>query len=237
MSETYEHRIGAGGPIVLGLPNPENRIVPVYWQGEGIERQHIGEAYVEHDSAGGAVLHVEVDDGAGVLIDAGLADGPALATAGGGLLYGLLTNWQPAAVTYTSRRVSCAVNRSGWSDLPLGPVRPWDSAEADQRVASACRVDRDDDEDEAPDWQCYASAHLWRRDGIDPKTKGAYGMLLVDVVDGERRIMPGAVHAAANALEGGRAGLNAPLEQQQDMRNVLSALYRRFDEVAPWDRD
>jgi hypothetical protein len=237
MTETYEYPVGAAGPIVLGIPNPETQVVPAYWQGEGIERQLIGEAWIEYDTADATLLHVEVDDGAAVLIDAGLAEGPALATSGGGLLYGLLTNWQPAAVTYTSRRVSCAVNRSGWSDLPIGPDTTWDSAAADQRIARACGVDRDDDEDEAPDWQCYASAHLWRRDGVDPRTKGAYGMLLVDVVDGERRIMPGAVHAAAAALGGARGGLNAPLEQQQDMRNVLSAIYRRLDQVAPWDRE
>lgn len=136
-----------------------------------------------------------------------------------------------------------AVRSTGWGDVPLaGRDTTWDGDEADQRVAADCGLDVDDPSTEA--WDCYATAFLYRDDEADPNTRGAYKLGIVDIVDGERRIVPAAVFAVASVLEGGRGGVDIPADQQDRVREVVSGLYERmadqledFDEVAPWDRD
>lgn len=134
-----------------------------------------------------------------------------------------------------------AVRREGWADMPIaGRDREWDGDAAAQRLAADCDVD-DEDPGEAA-WNCYARGFLWHDTEADnPNTKGAFKLGIVDIVDGERVIVPAAVFAVASVLGGGRGGVDIPETDQATIRDVLDGLYARmaeqFDDetiTAPW---
>jgi 2'-5' RNA ligase len=129
------------------------------------------------------------------------------------------------------------VRSGGWDSLPIAARdRAWDGDAAKARLATDCGLDGD-----SPDWDCYASGFLYQYTDRDPQTRGAYSFPVVDVIDGQRQIVPAAVYAAANILSGGRGGTDIPAEKQKAMRTVVASLYKRlakeFDDDsvrAPW---
>lgn len=133
--------------------------------------------------------------------------------------------------------LTAAVRRSGWDDFPLADRdRPWNSPNAKRRLAEDAGLTGDN-----PDWGRYAEGFLYRNDDANPETKGAYGYPIVDVVDGQRMIIPRGVFAAAASLEGSRTQPTIPEQDQQSMREIITGLYDRMaDEwddpsvVAPW---
>ncbi len=60
---------------------------------------------------------------------------------------------------------------------------------------------------------------------MDARTKGAYKLGIVDLVDGERTIIPRAVFAVAAVLEGGRGGADIPAEAQAEIRTTVTGIY------------
>jgi hypothetical protein len=129
------------------------------------------------------------------------------------------------------------VRTGGWDSLPIASQgRAWDADAARARLAADCGLDGD-----SPDWDCYASGFLYEYTDRDPQTRGAYSFPVVDIVDGQRQLIPAAVYAAANILSGGRGGTDIPAEKQKTMRGVVAGLYKRlakeFDDDsirAPW---
>lgn len=138
---------------------------------------------------------------------------------------------------FTPGLTASKVRTSGWADLPIAPrERPWDADAAKARLATSCGLDGD-----SPDWDCYASGFLYEHTDRDPQTRGAYSFPIVDIVDGQRHLVPAAVYAAANILSGGRGGTDIPADKQKAMRGVVATLYKRlaaeFDDDtirAPW---
>lgn len=132
------------------------------------------------------------------------------------------------------------VRSSGWSSLPIAPRdHRWDAAGARQRLAADCGLDGD-----TPDWDCYAGGFLYRYTDRDPNTREAYSFPVVDIIGGEKTLVPDGVYAAANVLSGGHGGTDIPAGKQQAMRNVVAKLYKRlaahFDDPsiqAPWSTD
>lgn len=119
-----------------------------------------------------------------------------------------------------------AVRREGWADAPIADRdRAWDGAAAAGRLAADCGVD--DEAAGAEAWNCYARGFLWH-DEANAQTKGAYKLGIVDVIDGEHRIIPRAVFAVAAVLEGGRGGVDIPDADQATIRGVLDGLYARM---------
>lgn len=139
-----------------------------------------------------------------------------------------------------------AVRSTGWDALPLAPrEHAWDGPAAAQRLAADCDIDDEDavDDDASAAWSCYAGGFLYADPDADPRTRGAYKMGIVDVIDGERRIVPRAVFAVAAVLGGARDGTNIPAAEQDRIRNVVADLYGRmaneFDDdglAPPWER-
>jgi hypothetical protein len=133
--------------------------------------------------------------------------------------------------------LTAAVRSSGWSGLPLAERgMAWDGTAAEKRVAEQCGIGGD-----SPDWGSYAEAFLYQADDADPETKQAYGFQIVDLVDGERHIVPRAVFAVAAVLQGARGGTVISQTDQDAMKTVVSGLYDRmakeFDDdtiKAPW---
>lgn len=133
--------------------------------------------------------------------------------------------------------LTAAVRRSGWSEIPLADRdMEWDGTAAEKRIADDAGIGGD-----SPDWGSYAEAFLYQADEADAETKGAYGFLIVDLVDGSRQIVPRAVFAVAAVLQGARGGTTIPEADQDAMKTVVSGLYARmakeFDDdtiVVPW---
>lgn len=126
-----------------------------------------------------------------------------------------------------------SVRASGWSSLPMADEsRAWDGdAAAAGRIATWAGVDAEDAPASA--WSKYARGFLRKDDDEDPRTRGAYGFPLADVIDGTLTIVPRGVFAAAAAVQGARSG-SEPTEANA-MRRVLSGIYRRLDRTPPWD--
>lgn len=133
--------------------------------------------------------------------------------------------------------VTAAVRRSGWSSIPLAERdMAWDGTASEKRIAEQAGIGGD-----SPDWGSYAEAFLYQSDDADPETKSAYGFQIVDLVEGERRIVPRAVFAVAGILQGARGGTTIPEADQTAMKSVVETLYNRmakeFDDdtiMVPW---
>ena len=133
--------------------------------------------------------------------------------------------------------ITAAVRTTGWDDLPLADrALEWDVDQAKARLADQAGLDTDE-----PDWDLYASSFLHRDEDADPQTRGAYGFCIVDVIDGERHVVPRAVFAVAGTLQGSRDGTTISQADQDTMRGVVTGIYERmareFDDpgiVAPW---
>ena len=78
----------------------------------------------------------------------------------------------------------------------MGPEQSWDVGDAEKRVRAAT------DAEDAPNAD-YASCFLWF-DSEAPDKFGSYKFLVVDVVDGELKVMPQALRAAASRLPGSK---------------------------------
>jgi len=134
--------------------------------------------------------------------------------------------------------LTAAVRRSGWDAFPLATRDDaWDSAAAERRIADDAGIGGD-----SPDWGRYAQAFLYQDDDADQELKGTYGFQIVDILAGDRVIVPRAVFAVAGVLQGSRGGTTIPDQDQQDMKDVVARLYERmaneFDDdtiVAPWE--
>jgi len=136
--------------------------------------------------------------------------------------------------------VTASVRKTGWDDVPLAERdTAWDASAADKRVSDDSGIETD-----SPDWGRYSSAHLYQDDAADPETKGAYGFLIVDIVDGSPLIVPRGVFAVAGALQGARGGTTIPAADQTAMKDVVDTLYARmaeqFDDPSitpPWAQE
>src|SRR5690606_14019267 len=133
---------------------------------------------------------------------------------------------------------------SGDLELPIHSERDaeWDGDAAGSRVLAWAT-----DGDGTVDLDRLGAAFLWRDPDRDPATLTAYKLGIADVIShgGQDRleIVARGVFAVANVLSGGRGGVDIPEDEQDALRERVSALYRRvgeaFDErmVAPWDED
>lgn len=114
--------------------------------------------------------------------------------------------------------------RKSWSDFGFAPRdMEWDGSAADKRISEDAGIGGDN-----PDWGRFAAAHLYVDENADPETKGAYKFLILDVVDGERVIVPRAVFTTAGVLNGSMGGTNIPQTDQDEMKDVVAGLYERM---------
>lgn len=245
MSIVVDLPVDVSGPIPIGESGDnDERRAPLLIERGNLGRDLVGIARLRATPEG-LRMAIEVDHATANALRFGSVIVTDVELDGGEVVDGALDGWRLASAMCARRCVEAAVHRDGWSDLPIADrARPWDEAEADRRIASACNVDRAGVDASPANWECFASAHLYRDDEANPQTKGAYKMLIVDEVNGRRTIVPRAVFAAAGVLRGAMGGIDAPSEAIEAMRAVVSGLYERMadqwnDEsvVAPWDRD
>ena len=117
---------------------------------------------------------------------------------------------------------------ASFQDLPLADrEREWDGAAAEKRVRSWA-----DAEDEPN--QKYRDAHVWY-DAEQKQNFTAYKLLVADVIDGKLKVVPRAVMAAGNIMQGARGGIDLPPEDVDRVKSHLAKYYKKMDDTAPWD--
>src|SRR3954447_15449587 len=118
---------------------------------------------------------------------------------------------------------------TAFQDLPLADRdREWDGDAAEKRVRKWAGA-----EDEPN--QKYRNAHVWY-DSDKKDNFTAYKLLIADVVDGELKVVPRAVMAAAAIVDGARGGINIPADEVDQVKNHLAKYYKKMGETPPWER-
>ena len=119
---------------------------------------------------------------------------------------------------------------SAFQDLPLADHdRKWDGASAEKRVRKWAGA-----EDE-PNPK-YRDAHVWY-DSDSKDNFTTYKLLIADVVDGRLVVVPHAVIAAGNIMQGSRGGVDLPESDIGRVKSHLAKYYKKMGEEAPWERD
>jgi hypothetical protein len=116
-----------------------------------------------------------------------------------------------------------------FQDLPLADRdREWDGDAAEKRVRKWA------DAEEKPN-EKYRNAHVWY-DSDKKDNFTAYKLLIADVVDGELKVVPRAVMAAAAIVDGARGGINIPADEVDQVKKHLAKYYKKMGETPPWER-
>jgi len=115
-----------------------------------------------------------------------------------------------------------------FQDLPVADRdRDWDGDAAEKRVR---RLTGAEDEPN----QRYRDAHVWY-DARNADNFTAYKLLIADVVNDKLKVVPRAVMAAANVMQGGRGGVDIPESEADRVKSHLAKYYEKFDDRPPWD--
>lgn len=120
-----------------------------------------------------------------------------------------------------------SVRTEGWADMPVADRdMQWDGDAAAQRVADWAGID--DEGAGQEEWDRYSRAFLYQDSDADPMTRGAYKLGIADVVDGELRIVPEGVYAAAGAISGARTPLDVPEAQLDQLKTAVRGIYKHL---------
>jgi hypothetical protein len=110
---------------------------------------------------------------------------------------------------------------SGASDLSIAPRdTAWSAAEADKRV-------QDWAGGEKMDWEKYAKAFFYV-DETKKELLGSYKLQFADIIDGSLVAVPKAIFAVAGVLNGARGGVNIPDSDAAEIKDKVSAYYKRL---------
>jgi hypothetical protein len=114
-----------------------------------------------------------------------------------------------------------------YQNLPVASEsRRWNGDAAERRVRRWAGAT---DEPNAK----YSRAHLWH-DAAAEENFTAYKMLIADVIDGELKVVPRAVMAAAGVLDGARGGVDIPVADVSTAKKHLAKYYAKWDGTPPW---
>ena len=119
---------------------------------------------------------------------------------------------------------------TSFGDYPLADRdREWSSDAAEKRIRSW--ADAEDEPNEK-----YRDAHVWY-DAAAKENFGSYKLLICDVVDGKRVVVPRAVISAAGIMDGARGGVDLPDKDRDRVKSHLAKYYEKMGDTAPWNRD
>ena len=111
------------------------------------------------------------------------------------------------------------------ADLPIGAEDvPWSWNTTTQDEVLGRGLDN---------WERYAQAHLYREDGDNPETKGAYKLPIARMINGELMVIWNGCRAAMGALNGARGGVDISDQDREECYKVLSQYYAKFEKEVP----
>lgn len=112
-----------------------------------------------------------------------------------------------------------AVNTGGFSSMPIAAQdQRWSASEARARVWEWADGD----------FRQYRKAFLWV-DANDTEIRASYKLPIADVIDGQLRLVPRAVNAVSQILDGARGGVDIPDDDMDAVHAVVQRLQKRFD--------
>jgi hypothetical protein len=106
--------------------------------------------------------------------------------------------------------------------------REWDGDAAEKRVR------RWADAEDEPNAK-YRNAHVWYDDD-KPDNFTSYKLLIADVVDGKLKVVPRAVMAAGNIMQGARGGIDMPKKDVDATKKHLAKYYEKMGDEPPWEK-
>lgn len=119
-------------------------------------------------------------------------------------------------------------------DYPLDAERSWDADESEGRWR-AWVSDLEPAEWGAREWRRYRRRFL-AYDRANPQRFGSYKLPVVDVVDGEPRLIRRALIAAKAALAGARGGVDLPEAVKERLARRIDAVLREEETMTEQDR-
>lgn len=121
-----------------------------------------------------------------------------------------------------------------YTEFPKAPEDlAWDGTAAENRLRQWASSDGSG-EKEKIDWGKYRTAFL-HYNAEDPENFGSYKMPVVDVIDGEPKLVWSAVTAAFGAMQGARGGVDIP---EADREGVMSRIKRHYGDFGKeWPLD
>ena len=120
------------------------------------------------------------------------------------------------------------------------PFQDLDLADGDEEgrdnVAAEVRRRKWAGGEDDMDWDKYRMGFLWY-DSDEKETFGAYKFPVADIVDGNLKIVPRAVFAAASAIGDARGDVDIPDDDIDGVKSHLEKYYDKMDRKAPWQED
>lgn len=119
--------------------------------------------------------------------------------------------------------------------IPVTDHREWDRDESEKRWRKWVS-EKDPSEWGAAEWRKYKKRFLVY-DAEDPYKFESYKLPVVDIVDGEPRVIRRGVIAAQQALAGARGGVDLPEEVKKRAARLAEKLRQKADEVVGKEKD
>lgn len=102
----------------------------------------------------------------------------------------------------------------------------WDGEQAEKRIQAWASADKSGNKDQI-DWGKYRKAFLWY-DAKDPESFSSYKMPIIDIIEGEAKVIWRAVVAAHAAMMGARGGVDIPTTDESSVMSRLKSYYEDF---------
>jgi hypothetical protein len=116
-----------------------------------------------------------------------------------------------------------------FQDFPVADRdRDWDGTAAEKRVREWAGAE------DGPNAK-YRDAHVWY-DAEKKDNFTAYKLLITDVVEGRLEVVPRGLMAAGNVMQGGRGGVDLPVDDVDKVKRHLAKYYRKLDDTPPWEK-
>lgn len=110
----------------------------------------------------------------------------------------------------------------------------WDGDNAEFRLREWASADGSGDKEQM-DWAKYQAAFLWF-DEDEPESFGSYKMPVIDVIDGNAKLVWNGVVAAFSAMQGARGGVTIPESDRDGVLSRLKKHYADFDKEWPIEK-
>ena len=145
--------------------------------------------------------------------------------------------WEFSVVTFPMHpdaQITTVKSVSPFKDLKIASRgTDWDASEAEKRVREWAGAKDGLGDSEVQDK--YKQCFVWH-DADDPDDFDSYKLLIADIVDGEKQVIPRGVFAAAAVVQNARGVLDVSDAEATCIRKHLGSYYDKLDMTPPWGK-